>query len=94
MESIGSMDFIGLGALGIGALMFFIGWIWLVVVGFKQGGVTWGVLIFLLNWFAGIIFCLVKKTGWLALGVMTVGGILAGVGAFPLISKLLTSITG
>ncbi len=87
-----SIDFISLGAIAAGGLMFFAGWIWLMVAGFKNGGLTWGILIFLFNWFAGIVFCLVKKTSWAALIMMTVGGIIFGVGIAPFISKLIGSL--
>lgn len=29
---------IGLGVMGLGGLITFIGWVWLVVVGFQKGG--------------------------------------------------------
>lgn len=94
INDIGSMDLISLVAAVSGGLMFFLGWIWLIVLGFKQGGVGWGILMILFNWFTGLVFCLVKKTGWPALGLMTIGGIACGVGAAPLISKLIKAITG
>jgi len=87
-----SIDFIGLGAIVAGGLMFFAGWIWLIVSGFKNGGITWGILIIIFNWFAGVVFCLVKKTGWTALILMTVGGLIFGVGITPFISKLIGSL--
>ena len=87
------LDFISFGAILIGGLMFIIGWIWLIVLGFKQG-VTWGILMILFNWFTGLVFCFFKKTGVLALVIMTIGGIVSGMGVAPLISELIKGITG
>jgi hypothetical protein len=92
MESMGSIDIISLIVMIVGGLVFFVGWIWLIILGFKQS-IWWGILMILFNWFAAIVFCIVKKTGWLGLAIMTIGGIAAGVGAAPLISRLIRAIT-
>lgn len=76
------MEYVGLGALGIGLLIALIGWVWLIITGFKEGGPLWGVMIILFSWLAGLIFCVVKKTGWAPLIMMIVGGILASLGMF------------
>jgi len=71
----------------VGALLFLVGWIWLIVIGFKQGGALWGILIFLFNWIPGLIFAIMKKVGWLQLGLMIVGIILivaGGGGSFSI----------
>lgn len=64
----------------LGGLLFLVGWIWLIVVGFKQGGALWGILIFLFSWIAGLIFAFTKKTGWTQVGIMVLGFILMLVG--------------
>ena len=64
----------------IGLLLFLIGWIWLVVVGFKQGGALWGILIFFFSWLAGLVFAIMNKTGWTQLILMIVGFVLMMVG--------------
>jgi len=70
----------------IGALIAFIGWIWLVVVAFKAGGALWGILNIFLQPVTGLIFCVVKKAGWTPFIVMIVGVVLAvgfgGIDAF------------
>lgn len=84
----------GLASL-VGGLTALIGWIWLVMIGFKQGGTLWGILIFFFSVFAGIIFCIINKTGWLQLAMMVVGGLIAGVGIIsiiPMITKMLESM--
>lgn len=64
----------------LGLLLFLVGWIWLIVVGFKQGGALWGILIFLFSWLAGLIFAIMNKTGWTQLILMIVGFVLMMVG--------------
>ncbi len=67
--------------IGLGGLIAVIGWIWLIVVAFKTGGALWGILVFLFNWLAGLIFAIVNKTGWTQLGMMVLGWILVIIGA-------------
>lgn len=81
------MEIIGLGVMGIGGLIAFIGWIWLIVIGFKEGGPLWGILIIFFSWIAGLIFCIMNKTGWVPLALMIVGGIISGVGMVPVMMK-------
>ena len=57
----------------LGAVVFFIGYIWIIVLGFKVGGVLWGILNIFFEPITGLIFCIVKKTGWLQLVLMIVG---------------------
>ncbi|CAN5281456.1 hypothetical protein BH10ACI1_BH10ACI1_31530 [soil metagenome] len=64
----------------LGLLIFLVGWIWLIVIGFKQGGALWGILIFLFSWLAGLVFAIMKKEGWMQIGLMIVGFILLIVG--------------
>ena len=72
-----------LGSLG--AILFVIGWIWLIIIGFKKGSALWGILIILFSWMAGLVFCILKKEGWMQLAMMIIGAILAGVGLAPTI---------
>lgn len=67
--------------MGLGGLLVFVGWIWLIVVAFKVGGALWGILVFLFNWLAGLIFAIINKTGWTQLGLMVLGWVLLIVGA-------------
>jgi hypothetical protein len=61
----------------LGWLVMVVGWIWLVVTAFKAGGALWGILNILFNPLAGLIFCIVKKTGWQPFIVMVIGCIIA-----------------
>lgn len=63
-----------LGLLGV--VIFLIGWIWMIVVAFKQGGALWAVLVFLFSWIAGLIFAVMKKDGWTQVGIMIAGLVL------------------
>ena len=86
------MELIGFGAMGLGGLLAFIGWIWLLVVGFQKGGALWGILIFFFNWLAGLIFCIIHKTGWIPLILMILGGIISGIGAVPIMMKAMENM--
>lgn len=92
MGSIGVMETVGFGAMGIGSLIALIGWIWLVIIGFQKGGALWGILIFLFSWIAGLIFCIMNKTGWLPLALMIVGSIISGIGAVPVMLKMMENM--
>lgn len=81
------MEIIGFGAIGIGMLVALIGWIWLIVLGFQNGGALWGILNIFFQPITGIIFCIMHKTGWAALALLIVGNIIAGVGMVPLFMK-------
>jgi hypothetical protein len=71
-----SMDYLAI----IGAVAFSIGWVWLTITGFQKGNIIWGILILLFHSAAGLIFCIVKKTGFLQYGVMLAGMILLVIG--------------
>jgi hypothetical protein len=86
------MEIVGTLALGLGGLIAFIGWVWLIVLGFKHGGALWGILIILFSWLAGLVFCIMHKTGWIPLILMILGGIVAGAGMVPLIMKQLENM--
>jgi hypothetical protein len=83
------MEYLGYGLVGFGSLIALIGWIWLLVVGFQRGGVLWGVLIFFFSWIAGLVFCIIHKTGWAPLAMMIVGGLISGLGAIPIMLKVI-----
>ncbi len=83
------MEYFGLGAVTIGSLIGLIGWIWLIIIGFKQGGVLWAIFILLFSGIAGLIFCIVYKTGWVPLLLLVVGGLISGLGMVPTILRQL-----
>lgn len=86
------MELIGAAGMGLGGLIAFIGWVWLLVVGFKEGGVLWGIVIFLFSGIGGLIFCIVHKNGWAPFIMMIVGGVIASLGMVPAILSNLESM--
>lgn len=75
--------------MGLGGLIALIAWVWLVVVAFKEGGPIWGIVVLLFSWVGGLVFCIVKQTGWPQFALMIIGAVLATGGAFlsiPLMS--------
>lgn len=62
----------------VGLVVMLIGYVWLVITGFKVGGVLWGLLNIILQPITGLIFCLVKKAGWQPFIVMVIGLVLYG----------------
>lgn len=73
----------------IGAVAFSIGWVWLIVTAFQKGGWVWGIAVILFGWLGGLVFCIVKKTGWVQLALLIVGMIVATVGLSPVIMNKL-----
>ncbi len=67
----------------VGMMMSLVGGIWLIYLGFKKGGIVWGILNIFFQPFTGIIFCIVKKTGWIALALLIVGMILVASVSIP-----------
>ena len=66
-----------MGIVGIlGLVLFLVGWIWLMVIAAKSAGVLWAVLIFFFSIIAGLIFCIMKKVGWMQWGLMLIGWLL------------------
>ena len=89
------MDILAIGGgivMGLGGLIALIGWIWLIVVGFKEGGALWGILIFFFSWIAGLVFCIMNKTGWIPLVMMIIGGFIAGAGMIPLVMEAMKNM--
>ena len=64
----------------IGGLVFLVGWIWLVITGFQAGGALWGILNIFFQPITGLIFCIVKKAGWMQFGIMIAGLVLVVLG--------------
>ena len=60
----------------LGCILLLVGWIWLMVVAGKSAGILWVVLIFFFSLLAGLIFCIMKKTGWTQWLMMLVGWLL------------------
>jgi hypothetical protein len=67
----------------IGGLVYFVAWIWLIVVAFRSAGAVWGIINIFVQPITGVIFCVIKKTGWLQLGLMILGLVLLTVGFMP-----------
>ena len=66
-----------MGIVGIlGLVLFLVGWIWLMVVAYNAEGALWAVLIFFFSILAGLIFCIMKKVGWMQWGIMVLGWLL------------------
>ncbi len=86
------MQMLGLGAILVGVLIAFIGWVWLVVIGFKTGGALWGILNIFFQPITGIIFCVMHKTGWLALALLIIGNVIAIIGMIPIIMDNINSM--
>ena len=61
----------------LGGLISLIAYVWLVIVAFKEGGALWGIVVLLTSWIGGLIFCIVKGTGWTPFIVMIAGMITA-----------------
>jgi len=60
----------------LGVVLLLVGWIWLMVIAGKTSGALWAVLIFFFSLLAGLIFCIMKKTGWMQWLIMFVGWLL------------------
>ncbi|MCB1023750.1 MAG: hypothetical protein KDB79_05140 [Acidobacteria bacterium] len=82
----------GLAAMLIGGLIALIGWIWLIVLGFKTGGALWGVLNIFFQPITGIIFCVMHKTGWIALAMLILGNIVAIIGMIPILMSNMNNL--
>lgn len=61
----------------LGCVFFFVGWIWLIIKGFKVG-IKWGIINIILQPLTGLIFCIFKKAGWLPFLIMVAGLFLFG----------------
>ena len=63
-----------------GAILMFVGWVWLIIIAFKTAGALWGIINIFFQPITGLIFCIVKKTGWLQWLMMILGLVLFAVG--------------
>jgi len=61
----------------IALVLLAVGLPWLVYLGFKRGGVIWGLLVLFFSLIAGLAFCLKKKTGWLPWLLVLAGSAIA-----------------
>jgi hypothetical protein len=86
------MEILGFGLVGVGALIALIGWIWLLVLGFQNGGALWGIIIFLFSGIGGLVFCIVYKKGWAAFAMLLLGGFMSGIGAIPIALKAMENM--
>ena len=86
------MDILGYGAMGLGGLIAIIGWIWLIIIGFKEGGALWGILNIFFQPITGLIFCIMHKTGWLQLALLIIGNVIAGLGAVPVMMSVMDQV--
>lgn len=78
-----------MGILAIlGLVIMLVGYIWLIVTGFKVGGALWGILNIFFQPITGLIFCIVKKAGWQPFIVMVIGLIIyAGFGGMAMMNN-------
>ncbi len=60
----------------LGVILLLVGWIWLMVVAYNTAGALWAVLIFFFSLLAGLIFCIMHKTGWMQWGIAVAGWLL------------------
>lgn len=86
------MQVVGLGVILVGILIALIGWVWLVVIGFKTGGALWGILNIFFQPITGIIFCVMHKTGWLPFALMIIGNVIAIIGMIPIIMNNMSNM--
>ena len=64
----------------LGSLLFLVGWIWLLVVAYKAEGALWAILNIFFQPIMGLIFCILKKVGWMQWGLMVIGLLLVMIG--------------
>ena len=77
---------------GIGALLIFIGIIWLVAVSIQTGQTTggkilWALVNLLCQPIGGIVFYVVKKQGLLPLVIVIIGTIMAAAGRYSMMGS-------
>jgi hypothetical protein len=53
----------GMLLVGIGGLLCFVGWIWLIITAFSKAGAVWGILAIFFSWIAGLIMHFTKSVG-------------------------------
>jgi hypothetical protein len=77
-----------------GAALYLFGWLWLVILSYKRGGLLWAILMFIASIPVGLVFCIKKKTGWFQYALMIAGwatciviGLKTGVFVIPSMSQ-------
>jgi len=78
---------------GLGALLSFIGAIWLIVIAIQTGQTTgekivWALVNFFCQPIGGIVFFIMKKQGLVPLILVIIGAILLGVGNYSMMSTM------
>jgi hypothetical protein len=77
MLTLGQIVHIGGGA---GGLLFLIGWIWLVIMGFKDGQWWWGLVVLIVPVLGGLIYGGLRWPGTKVPLILLVVGLLLGGG--------------
>ncbi len=57
----------------VGALIFIVGYVWTIIIAFNKGGGRWGIICIFFPPITSLVFCLIKKTGWLQFALMILG---------------------
>jgi|KBSMisStandDraft_5_1062788.scaffolds.fasta_scaffold1136990_2 hypothetical protein len=72
----------------LGGLIALIGYVWLIVVAFQTSGAIWGIVNIFFQPITGLIFCIVRKTGWKQFAIMVLGVIIwAGLGGLSMMGN-------
>ena len=72
----------------LGGLIALIGYVWLIVVAFQTSGAIWGIVNIFFQPITGLIFCIVRKTGWKRFAIMVLGVIIwAGLGGLSMMGN-------
>ena len=74
------MLYVGVVIFFLGLFLALVGWVWLIVLGFRKAGAIWGIFIIFLNWLAGLFYCVKYRNGWIPFGLLSVGLVLAIIG--------------
>lgn len=82
---------------GLGALLIFVGAIWLIVIAIQTGETTgekvvWALVNFLCQPLGGIIFYVMKKQGLIPLILVIIGVILSGVGNYSMMGDMMENM--
>lgn len=67
--------------MALGGILGLVGWIWLIITAFQTSGAVWGIINIFFQPITGLIFCVMKKTGWKQFGIMVVGWVICIIGA-------------
>ena len=64
----------------ISSLLLLVSQVWLIILAYRRSGLMWAVLVAFFSLIAGLVFCIVKKEGWLPWGL----NVLAWLGAISI----------